>query len=495
MFNFSLLHSSARPQKWREIYDAWISLADDPSQVQYVLVGDQRWGFNRHSDSNDLGLREMDVYVNLYPARRCYVEGVNLAARYARGRTLIVIADDQYPCQGWDTHINRVISVIPGILDDPKQPFSLANVSSHMEWAIRIPTGTPDEAKRNITVMPIVSRSRYQRLGYVLYPGYESMHSDNDFTEHAQLDGVFVDAQDLPEFPHRHPFWTDAKMDDQYGAQNRKEAYQLGANLLNIRRLTGFGTKLATPPTPGPQPGQKSLALCLPGEKFDAQWVSYLLETFVSLLPRFALYPIIAYCSNVHVTRGVMAKQIRELVKGGVKLDYVLWMDDDNAISPAHVERLLVSLDAYPDIDAVTGWCWIQDQVNNRFVTSCGFLNPDTGMCDNIPESEFQSSTGDLLKVDFTGFPLVLMHAHVLEVGQHPFAPILNPNHIWGAMSEDTSFWSRVKSQGLNLFVDRNCYVPHMKTQPLGPQPQFYAPVPAPTPSLPAVETPNPVST
>ncbi len=473
MFQFSLLHTSARPDKWREIFDAWISLADNPVWVQYILVGDQRWGFDKHNPGESL--RDIDTYVNLYPMRRCYVEGVNLAARYARGHTLIVIADDQYPCQGWDTHLNRVIA-----------QNELHDRGSVLEYAIRVPTGTPDEVKRNITVMPIVSRSRYQRLGYVLFPGYESMYADNDFSEHAQQDGVFIDAQDLPEFPHRHPFWTDAQMDDQYKEQNRKEAYLSGANLLTLRRATKFGTAEQVTAT---VPNQKHIALCLPGEQFSSQWVSYLIEIFAQMMPRYALYPIFAYCSNVHVTRSVMANQIREITKAGIKLDYVLWMDDDNGVTWNHILRLITSLDAYPEIDAVCGWCWIQDKLNNSFVTSCGYFN-DKSLCTHVPEQLFESSDGDLIKIDFTGFPLVLMRPHVLEVGDHPFAPILNQHHPYGAMSEDTSFWQRAKAQSLRLFVDRNCHVPHMKTQPLGPDVKTYGL----SPGLPAVETPNPVS-
>ena len=43
---FSILHTSARPEKWREVYDAWIAAADHPEDVEYVLWY-ERWGFVR----------------------------------------------------------------------------------------------------------------------------------------------------------------------------------------------------------------------------------------------------------------------------------------------------------------------------------------------------------------------------------------------------------------------------------------------------------------
>lgn len=482
MFNFSLLHPSARPDKWREIYDQWLATADEPSQIQYILVGDQRWGFDKYNPG--LSLRDQDHYLNLFPNRRCYVEAVNLAARYSHASTLIVIADDQHPCQGWDTAINRVIK------DLYNREMDATFATPPPEYVIRINTGTPDEVKRNITVMPVVSRNRYQRLGYIFYPGYESMYADNDLSEHAQLDGVMVEAGDmLPEFPHRHPFFTDAQMDEQYAAQNRKEAYLTGMNLLNVRRATGFGTKTELQPQPQPSVRQKTMAVCLPGENFSGTYLSYLIENLCYLLPRFKVIPIIAYCSNVHITRGVMVDQVREISKSE-PVDYVLWMDDDNLITAKHIERLITVLESYEHIDAVCGWCWINDRINHRYVTSNGTMDDD-GLCTHTPEETFIQADGDLIKIEFTGFPLVLMRTHVLEVGKHPFAAIPKDRHPYGALSEDTSLWYRAKSQGLSLFVDRNCYVPHIKPQPDGPEPKPYGQL---QPSLPAAETPNPVS-
>lgn len=457
MFNFSLLHSSARPEKWAQIFDEWISLADDLAQVQYILVGDQRWGFDKINPGTQL--RDTDTYVNLYPSRRCYVEGVNLAARYSRGRTLVVIADDQHPCQGWDTHLSRVI-------------VGLGDLQG-AEYVIRVSTGTPTEIERNITVMPIVSRSRYQRLGYVLYPGYESMYSDNDLTEHAQQDGVFIDARDLPEFPHRHPFWTDARMDKQYESQNRKEAYLSGANLLTVRRATKFGTATELDRTQAQTQTitqRKTIAVCLPGETFSSIWVSSWTELFLNLFSRFNTVPIFCFSSNVHVTRNTLAKQIIDNC-GGLTPDYILWIDDDNPVLWSHVEMLLADLEGLPDADGVSGWCWIHDQANSRYVMSCGLFNTDSWTCINYTIETFNNQPYDLIQFQFTGFPLFLMRGlrPLIDPGPHPFAPIMEPSHPYGAMSEDTAYCRRAMEAGLKFYVDRRVKVDHLKTGPLGP--------------------------
>ena len=50
---FSILHTSARPGKWKEIYDAWLGAAKHPELVEYVLVIDPRWGFGYDTHTID----------------------------------------------------------------------------------------------------------------------------------------------------------------------------------------------------------------------------------------------------------------------------------------------------------------------------------------------------------------------------------------------------------------------------------------------------------
>jgi hypothetical protein len=106
--------------------------------------------------------------------RRCYVDGVNLAAAASSGDVLIMNADDQYPCDKWDErlHIDAL-----GVGEYPYEPGG--------DFVIEVSTGTPQEHERSIMVMPILSRERYERFGWVFYPEYESMYADNDFTQMA----------------------------------------------------------------------------------------------------------------------------------------------------------------------------------------------------------------------------------------------------------------------------------------------------------------------
>src|ERR1035437_2439846 len=188
---FSILHTSARPDKWRAVYDDWMAKCVRPEDVEYVLVIDPRWGFDIE-DMTKYDTRFDNVHVVLNNRRRCYVDGVNLAAEASTGSILIVNADDQFACEAWDGELLRF-----GLLPEGEDLFVL-----------EVSTGTPNEHERGVMVMPILSRARYEQQGYVFYPEYESMFADNDFCETARQDGVVIDARHLM-FPHRHPMFDE----------------------------------------------------------------------------------------------------------------------------------------------------------------------------------------------------------------------------------------------------------------------------------------------
>src|SRR5579864_4948974 len=392
---FSILHTSARPNAWRAVYDAWLAAADRPGDVEYVLVVDERWGFSPVHFWP--GRREQDqIWFNT--GRRCYVEGVNLAAEHATGDILIVVADDQFPCEHWDSEINKSLDGVSWVRTSgfpvyPHQdPFVL--------WA---PTGTPSEFERNIIVMPIMSRALYQRWGYVMYPGYESMYSDNDLCEHAKADGVLIEARHLPVFPHRHFLFTPGvQVDEAYNQQNRAEAYAIGERLLVARRANGFQeVKPSTPPTTirsaaaKPAGSKRSICVCLPGETFSRSWVMAWTSLLAALSQRFILFPpIFGYSSAPHVTRqGFWC----EVMKGPLP-DYVLWIDDDNILTPEGLMLLAEDLDEHPEIDMAAGWSWAADALT---ITAGLFLPGDNGLhCGRVEHKTLMDGAHDLFRVE-----------------------------------------------------------------------------------------------
>lgn len=431
---FTILHTSARPHECFKVYDAWMKAAEYPAGVQYILCVDPRWGFSADkADYNDLPANITVVFNN---GRRCYVEGVNLAAREAVGDVFIVNADDQYPCEGWDHKIFDAVKAA-GKLND--------------EFVVRVSTGTPDEHERGVMVMPILSRSRYQRLGHVFYPKYESMCADNDFCEKAQFDNVVVEARDLV-FPHHHWMKGDRPIDDQDRAQNRREAYQLGSGLLERRRACGFSDVDV----------RRTVALCYAGEHFEGPWHDAMMSLYAHMLVDLDLCVLRIRpenWTNVFISREDMRKGV---LKSEIRADLVFWIDDDNICSAAHFDQMLSLIDARPDVDGVFAWCWIHDKQKKTFFPSVGNWAPDKNCWDPFPPSFAHESVPR--EFETGGLPCCLLRTEALEkAGDGCFLPVVDASLQHGMTGEDSSFFRAAEKGGCKFIVDPTIRVPHLK--------------------------------
>lgn len=419
---FSLIHPSARPGKWQSILNAWLD-ANEAGNFEYILVCDKRWGFEQ------LPVNRMEGFRAVWnTGRRCYVDAVNIGAQYATGDVLIVAADDQFPCDHWDLKIAEILA------DSGKE-------------VVEVSTGTPKEHERGILVLPILTRERYDRLGYLLYPEYESMFADNDFCEMARRDDQVADARNL-FFPHKHPFFdATLQIDEALKAQNRPEAYQLGAAVLAKRRADNFG---------GPR---KRIDVCMLGERFSLRWVSSLFRSLIWLQTKYDLVFHMGYSTNVYAARTALVSEVKQSSEG----DYVLWIDDDNPIEPEHLAHLLSDLEGVPGIDVICGWCALgADHYTDTFGESSVGYFKDGHRQAPLSAKQVEQSSG-LLTIDWTGLPLVLMRRAVLDKFEKPFAPMPNERSAYGFDSEDLSFSRRLKEAGMNLAVDPRVKVPHLK--------------------------------
>ena len=213
---FSLLHPTARPAKFMAVADAWAASADNPTQVEYVLVPERNRGFGLLN-----GLLPFVHSVIVWnTGRPCLVDGFNLAAKSSRGDVLVIIADDFFPAPHWDTDLLNVLG-------------SKINEEA-VVWAS---TNGPNDA--NFIVHPILTRKYYERYGYVFYPEYESAYADNELNDVAIRDGVIIDARKVLKFDHRHwSYRPSVVCDDVYQKQEARVGWS--AELFTRRRLAGF---------------------------------------------------------------------------------------------------------------------------------------------------------------------------------------------------------------------------------------------------------------
>lgn len=210
---FSICHTTARPNAWRNSYEAWRRNCDSWQDVEYVLCVDERWGFPKD-------FHEPGITVVWNGKRKCCVDGFNIAAAASTGHVLLVNSDDFFPSEHWDTELKKVIPDLES------------------EYVIEVSTHAGADQARIMTFQ-ILTRARYERVGYLFYPGYESMCCDIEFTERARMDGVVIDARHIV-IEHRHYTMGGLPRDAVYAHENRPEAYRLGWAVLEARRAQEF---------------------------------------------------------------------------------------------------------------------------------------------------------------------------------------------------------------------------------------------------------------
>lgn len=447
----SLLHTTARlPDGWQRAFETWRDRADNPGRIEYVLCCDA--GRNvvnplMHPDVKGYGSR---VYVE-NAGRRCAVDGWNTAAAASSGKLLITVSDDLFPPEA--APATAAVYDDEGTLVTPAQParrgwdteLLIAVGDLDREAVLDIEAGSGD-----LMTFSLLTRAYYQRYGYIFFPEYLGMLGDNDFTAQAHQDGVVIRARHL-KFVHEHPAYHTAVMDDVYAHQHRAEAWAVGKRTFKKRF---------------PSVAREAMAVALPGETFNFQWVAAVMPLLIQLSGRFHLHPHFCTSSNVHITRQTIADALTRKLGPNMPPDFVLWVDDDNTPNILDILRLVDDLEKDPDLDIVAGWCWAgfkgPDPNNPR--VSCGHFD-ENDLAQHMGYREMMAAPSPLVPIDFTGFPTVLMRYDALvKAGDTPFAPRLNSKHPWGFNSEDTSFCLNARDRGpLRIACDRRVKVLHWK--------------------------------
>jgi hypothetical protein len=207
---FSLMHASARPDKWREAYRAWMESAAHPNDIEYVLAVDLAQLAEFRSLPTDVGL-------TINHERRCAVDAWNAAAYGSSGLVLVQVADDFFPPPKWD---DLLLARLPTFSD---------------EHVIAVSEGRSD----TLLCHSILTRAYYRRYGYLFWHEYDGMYADNEFTDVAYRDGVVIEARDLV-FDHRHPAYGKRESDALDAIHQSEANYTLGRAIYERRKAEGF---------------------------------------------------------------------------------------------------------------------------------------------------------------------------------------------------------------------------------------------------------------
>jgi len=205
--SISVLHATrGRPEKAREIREKFYRLAADPTAIEYIFAIDE-------DDKPSRDALACFRHVIIPPAGGI-VRAINAAAKEAKGRVLVMAADDCIPPKDWDA---GVIEAFGAQLNEPRvlmtsDGFSQQFLCSH----------------------PVMTREFYRQQGYFFCPEYPHLYCDTELTFRAADAGQIINARQLV-FHHHHPMFTGAPPDALHTERNSPAAFAVGKAIFNRR--------------------------------------------------------------------------------------------------------------------------------------------------------------------------------------------------------------------------------------------------------------------
>lgn len=193
----SCLHATARAGMAIDCFHEWREKAVQFDLVEWIFGVDESDTQTAQKIFDFIVLRNhpnTSMAIN-YGHQSCNA-AINKCARICKGEILVDVCDDVGCPPGWDKILRETI---PNPHDD--NVFVKFGDGQHSELAPH----------------PVISRKRYEMLGYFMHPDYDAFHgySDEDATLRAKKDGSYMERLDII-FEHRHPAFGKGEWDNVY---------------------------------------------------------------------------------------------------------------------------------------------------------------------------------------------------------------------------------------------------------------------------------------
>jgi hypothetical protein len=215
---FALAYTSARPAAIGGVLDLWFGRARGRDRVSAAVAVDSP-DMAAARAAIDAGRWASQTSLSENHGPRNCVAGWNRAAEASVGDVIIAISDDFVPPEAWDEELIR--SAPEGWWTDDRVV------------AVR------DGNTADILTLPIITRRRLQRFGYLLHPSYSSLFSDTELTAVAYLEGAVINARHLL-FEHRHHHIGKRPRDAVDRRHSSALRWREGQRLFEARQQSGY---------------------------------------------------------------------------------------------------------------------------------------------------------------------------------------------------------------------------------------------------------------
>lgn len=197
---FSLLYTSAREAQIPDVIRRWVKASDARWDLQFCITTDGgEWRGSWDSTLNKLCVelkirRSQFIIAAVKKAPFNCGRGWELAAKISSGMILVCVSDDLHPCQDWD------MEIIEALIENK------ADIGH--KWVMHVDDGGPEKKLTH----PIMSRARYDEVGYFFYPHFASLYNDDEIWRKAERDGVLIDAKHIL-IKHVHHYFKEREFD------------------------------------------------------------------------------------------------------------------------------------------------------------------------------------------------------------------------------------------------------------------------------------------
>jgi hypothetical protein len=201
----SIIHPSrSRPKQAGVTLTKWLISADNPQNIEYIFS----------LDLDDPMRKQYKGQKIIANNNTSAIAAINYAAHYATGDLLIVVSDDFDCLPHWDTVL---LSALKGKVD----------------FLVK----TPDGIQPTLITLPIMDRTYYNRFGYIYYPGYQHMWSDQEMTAVGMMLGRVINVNLL--FEHKH--YSTGKFKKDAISKRNDSTWNQGKQLFHERLKSNFG--------------------------------------------------------------------------------------------------------------------------------------------------------------------------------------------------------------------------------------------------------------
>lgn len=211
--NISLIHASrSRATQAEEAASRWLSFADRPNEIEYILC----------LDTSDPKGIEYAKYFSDKRFTKCIrdnksaIQAFNEGGKIASGDLIIALSDDFLPTKSWDTILKKALK---------DQQF----------YCVK----TNDGIQPFIITLPIFDRKWYERFGYVYESSYSHMYVDSEMSCVAWMMDKYVKV-DI-DLIHEH-YSTGNREKDGVNAKADR-SYKSGKENFINRHKKNFGLK------------------------------------------------------------------------------------------------------------------------------------------------------------------------------------------------------------------------------------------------------------